>query len=71
MAILFFRFVQGKLCTDDKWYYLVYWDVIDIFVYFSHHFVTVPPVGWINSAHRNGVAVLGTFIAEGNEGFKR
>ncbi|XP_039247841.2 cytosolic endo-beta-N-acetylglucosaminidase-like [Styela clava] len=65
------RFVQGKISTDDKWYYLAYWDIVDTFVYFSHHFVTIPPVGWINSAHTNGVAVLGTFIAESFNGFSK
>ncbi len=33
------------------------WHCIDEFVYFSHHFVTLPPPGWINSAHRHGVRV--------------
>lgn len=65
------RFVQGNLSTDDKWYYLAYWDVVDTFVYFSHHFITIPPVGWINSAHANGVAVLGTFITEDFSGFSK
>lgn len=37
---------------------------MDIFVYFSHHRVTIPPVGWIESAHRHGTLVLGTFIFE-------
>ncbi|CAI2737969.1 unnamed protein product [Dicrocoelium dendriticum] len=27
------------------------WHLIDIFVYFSHHLITVPPIGWINLAH--------------------
>lgn len=37
---------------------------MDIFVYFSHHRVTIPPVCWIESAHRHGTLVLGTFIFE-------
>ncbi|KAF7234989.1 hypothetical protein EG68_11542 [Paragonimus skrjabini miyazakii] len=28
------------------------WHLIDIFVYFSHHTITLPPISWINLAHR-------------------
>jgi hypothetical protein len=34
---------------------------------FSHDRVTIPPVNWINTCHRNGVACLGTFIVEGDQ----
>ncbi|CAH0563881.1 unnamed protein product [Brassicogethes aeneus] len=44
------------------------WTQIDIFVYFSHHFITIPPVCWINAAHKHGVKVLGTLITEFNPG---
>lgn len=47
------------------------WDQIDLFVYFSHHMVTIPPPGWVMAAHRNGVRVLGTFITEWAEGAAR
>lgn len=40
-------------------YTFYHWQYVDIFVYFSHHVVTVPPVGWTNAAHRHGVCVLG------------
>ena len=38
-------------------YRLNAWHCVDTFVYFSHHLVTIPPPGWINAAHRNGVPV--------------
>ncbi|CAJ1971056.1 unnamed protein product [Sphenostylis stenocarpa] len=68
---------------DDKWvqggsnadaYAIWHWHLIDVFVYFSHYLVTLPPPSWTNTAHRHGVKflnfvrVLGTFITEGREG---
>ncbi|KAL5107395.1 Cytosolic endo-beta-N-acetylglucosaminidase [Taenia crassiceps] len=32
--------------------------------YHNHHFVTIPPVSWVDIAHRNGVSVYGTVIIE-------
>ncbi|KAJ7667092.1 glycosyl hydrolase family 85-domain-containing protein [Mycena rosella] len=69
---------RGKLlvCHDYKGgyteslssigYTFNFWYAADIFVYFSHHRVTVPPPGWITAAHRQGVKMLGTLIFEGN-----
>uniref|UniRef100_A0A915MD35 Mannosyl-glycoprotein endo-beta-N-acetylglucosaminidase n=1 Tax=Meloidogyne javanica TaxID=6303 RepID=A0A915MD35_MELJA len=45
-------------------YSFFHWWYIDVFVYFSHHFVTVPPDVWILAAHQHGVLILGTFIIE-------
>ncbi|XP_039715797.1 cytosolic endo-beta-N-acetylglucosaminidase [Pteropus medius] len=56
------RFVQGSAAQNPYTFY--HWQYVDIFVYFSHHTVTIPPVGWTNAAHRHGVCVLGTFITE-------
>ncbi|GJQ08913.1 hypothetical protein GpartN1_g704.t1 [Galdieria partita] len=52
--------------TEEK---LLFFDIgnVDIFVYFSHHRVTIPPVCWVESAHRHGTLVLGTFIVEWEE----
>ncbi|TFK05870.1 Cytosolic endo-beta-N-acetylglucosaminidase [Platysternon megacephalum] len=60
------RFIQGSASRDPYVFY--HWQYIDIFVYFSHHPVTIPPVTWTNAAHRNGVSVLGTFITEWTRG---
>ncbi|GAV88986.1 Glyco_hydro_85 domain-containing protein [Cephalotus follicularis] len=65
--------------VDDKWvqggynedaYAIWHWYLIDVFVYFSHYLVTLPPPCWTNTAHRHGVKVLGTFITEWDEGKK-
>ncbi|XP_060831764.1 cytosolic endo-beta-N-acetylglucosaminidase-like [Bombus pascuorum] len=56
------RFIYGSESYDSYLFY--HWSVIDTFVYFSHHFITVPPFGWINVAHNHGVKVLGTVITE-------
>ncbi|XP_012086781.1 cytosolic endo-beta-N-acetylglucosaminidase 1 isoform X1 [Jatropha curcas] len=62
---------------DDKWvqggsnpdaYSIWHWHLIDIFVYFSHSLVNLPPPCWTNTAHRHGVKVLGTFLTEWDEG---
>lgn len=47
--------LQG--CQDPGFYRIWHWHCIDVFVYFSHHLVTVPPPGWCDVAHRNGVQV--------------
>ncbi|XP_033703255.1 cytosolic endo-beta-N-acetylglucosaminidase isoform X2 [Tursiops truncatus] len=60
------KFIQGSATQNPYSFY--HWQYIDIFVYFSHHTVTIPPVGWTNAAHRHGVCVLGTFITEWKEG---
>jgi len=46
------------------------WQYCDVFVYFSHERVTIPPRGWIDAAHRSGVKVLGTLITEWTDGAK-
>ena len=63
------RFVQGVSSCDC--YVIYHWQLIDIFVYFSHYFVTIPPPCWTNSAHTHGVPVLGTLITESHDGVAR
>ncbi|GAB6020425.1 hypothetical protein CHUAL_003120 [Chamberlinius hualienensis] len=60
------RFVQGG--TDADSYRFFHWSHVDIYVYFSHSFLTIPPPGWIDSAHLHGVPVLGTLITESEGG---
>uniref|UniRef100_A0A1B6DUG4 Cytosolic endo-beta-N-acetylglucosaminidase n=1 Tax=Clastoptera arizonana TaxID=38151 RepID=A0A1B6DUG4_9HEMI len=60
------RFVDDTEVTNP--YRFFHWSSIDVFVYFSHHLVTIPPIGWINSGHLHGVKVLGTFITESESG---
>ena len=63
------RFVQGV--SSCNCYVIYHWQLIDIFVYFSHYFVTIPPPCWTNSAHTHGVPVLGTLITESDDGVAR
>ncbi|XVF84068.1 hypothetical protein PTKIN_Ptkin16aG0545000 [Pterospermum kingtungense] len=60
------KWVQGG--TNSSAYAIWHWYLIDVFVYFSHNLVTLPPPCWTNTAHRHGVKVLGTFITEWDEG---
>ena len=66
VSILFCRFVQGFGSCDC--YVIYHWQLIDIFVYFSHYFVTIPPPCWTNAAHTHGIPVLGTLITESDDG---
>ena len=73
--------MMGGYTPQDKWpqgnmeeadLFRIYdWHLIDVFVYFSHNLVTIPPSPWTNCAHRNGTKCLGTFIAEWDEGVER
>ncbi|CAG5898917.1 unnamed protein product [Menidia menidia] len=60
------RFVQGTNTENPFVFY--HWQHIDIFNYFTHQLVTIPPAAWTNVAHKHGVIVLGTFITEWSEG---
>ncbi|XP_074511079.1 cytosolic endo-beta-N-acetylglucosaminidase [Sebastes fasciatus] len=60
------RFAQGTHAEAPYAFY--HWQYIDIFNYFTHNMVTIPPAVWTNSAHRHGVLVLGTLITEWTDG---
>ena len=49
---------------SEEPYSCKYLRYVDIFVYFSHELVSIPPPSWTNALHRNGVKALGTFIVE-------
>lgn len=55
-------------CVED--YYFYHWQYLEAFIYFSHHFVTLPPPTWTNVAHRHGVLSMGTIITEWDAGAK-
>jgi mannosyl-glycoprotein endo-beta-N-acetylglucosaminidase len=52
------RLPQGDV--DTNVYRIADWQRIDVFVYFSHQLVTLPPPVWTNPAHNCGTRVLGT-----------
>ena len=51
------RFFDGCTNIADEPYRLVHWALIDTWIYFSHNFITIPPWGWIQAAHSDGVKV--------------
>ena len=59
------RFFQG-FDEGTASYSFYHWNLIDMFIYFSHHFITIPPESWINAAHQNHCRMLGTFITVNN-----
>lgn len=52
------RFVD-ELSDDYSDYRFYHWAGVDIFCYFSHNYVTIPTLQWINAAHLSGVKVIG------------
>jgi endo-beta-N-acetylglucosaminidase D len=50
-------FPQGT--ASDNFYNFNFWQYTDIFSYFTHFWLSVPPPAWTNAAHRNGVPILG------------
>ena len=60
------RYHTGGTFVDP--FMLLHWHVIDIFCYFSHQLVSIPPLSWINVCRRHGRAIIGTFITEWDEG---
>ena len=44
------------------------WGEIDVFVYFAHNRVSMPPQGWVEACHAHGVPCLATIITEQDDG---
>lgn len=55
---------------DLSSFQLFHWTIIDHFVYFSHHFISIPPLSWINNCHTHNKRCLGTFITEWGKGME-
>jgi mannosyl-glycoprotein endo-beta-N-acetylglucosaminidase len=62
------KYFQGY--NEPNSYSFYHWNLIDTFIYFSHHLITIPTESWINAAHENNVRILGTFITEFDDGEK-
>eukprot|EP00177_Eucheuma_denticulatum_P001350 GFKZ01002450.1.p1 GENE.GFKZ01002450.1~~GFKZ01002450.1.p1 ORF type:complete len:1107 (+),score=139.69 GFKZ01002450.1:184-3504(+) len=58
----------GELPPDADLWRFNHWAYVDLFVYYSRYLVTVPPVGYIEAAHRHGTLVLGALVFQGEEG---
>lgn len=58
--------MKGSSSSDD--FRFLSWHLVDTFVYFSHQLLTIPPIPWIFSAHRNGVEILGSLIFRFSKG---
>jgi endo-beta-N-acetylglucosaminidase D len=56
---------QGSAVTGNV-YNFSHWQYVDSFYYYMHQLVSIPPTVWINAAHRNGVAALGTVTSDCN-----
>jgi mannosyl-glycoprotein endo-beta-N-acetylglucosaminidase len=61
------KYIQGA--NSNSGYRFYNWNLIENFIYFSHHFITIPPESWINASHSNNVPMLGTLITEHTQGF--
>ncbi|GAM20286.1 hypothetical protein SAMD00019534_034610 [Acytostelium subglobosum LB1] len=59
-----------SMSSTNNHYLFQHWQLIDIFIYFTHQCITIPPVSWIECAHKNGVKVMGTVITEWEQGIK-
>ncbi len=59
--------VYGDLRRDFG-YRFFFWNSIDIFCYFWHKLLMIPPPGYVAVAHRMGAKAIGVLMAEGSGG---
>jgi len=57
----------NELSDNDYLMMFRSWEVVDMFVYFSHVRIAVPPLQWIMVAHQHQRPAIGTLILEQNE----
>lgn len=57
---------QGGYTEDAhaQGYTFEHWACADVYVYFSHQRISLPPHAYVHAAHRHGTRVLGTLIFE-------
>ncbi len=61
--------MKGGYCAAaDEDYLAVFsgWGAIDVFCYFAHERVSLPPAVWVDACHARGIPCLGTLIVEGD-----
>ena len=61
------RHAAGAAMVQDA-YFAQYLAITDIFVYFSHAFITIPPTEWIRCCRKHAVSIFGTLIIEHGAG---
>ncbi|GAA5974606.1 hypothetical protein JCM5350_001215 [Sporobolomyces pararoseus] len=61
---------KGGYSEDDeeRGYSFQFWHLCDVYIYFSHHRVSLPPAAVIRTAHRHDTRVYGTLIFEWDAG---
>ena len=60
------RYISGSAYVDA--FQIFSWNYIDIFCYFSHNLLSIPPISWINCCRLHGAKAFGTLITEWAEG---
>lgn len=59
---------QPSLSSIGRAYTFPVWHATDVFVYFSHARVSIPPPSWIEVGHTHGTRVLGSIVTEWADG---